>query len=87
MPRLKNPHEREPVHTLHQAPLRPIDCIVLQRLLPECLLAVECHRVRDGFVTDPIADPVCVAGPEEDGECLVCLEEGGQGWEVGAGVF
>lgn len=50
MPRLENPHEHKPVHTLHQSPLRPIHRIVLQRLLAESLLAVEFHRVRNGFV-------------------------------------
>ena len=87
MPRLKNPHKHKTVHTLHQPPLRPIDRIALQRLLPECLLAVEVHRVRDGFVANPVADPVCVTGPKDDGECMVVLEEGGECWEGGAGVF
>lgn len=76
MPRLKNPHKHKTVHTLHQPPLRPIDRIALQRLLPECLLAVEFHRMRDGFVANPVADPVCVTGPENDGQCVVGLEEG-----------
>ena len=87
MPRLKSPHQDQPVHALYQPSLRSIDCIALQRFLPECLLAVECHRMRDSFVALPVADPVCVAGPEDDGECVVGLEERGEGWEVIVGEF
>ena len=60
-------------------PLRPIHRIVLQRLLAEFLLVVEFHRVRNGFVAVPIADPICLAGPEDNGEYMVRLEESGEG--------
>lgn len=79
---LKNPHERETLHTLNRPPLHSVNRIRLQLFRAKLLLSVEFQRIRDVVVPSPVTYPVCVAGPEKHLKSR--LDEVREGWEVGS---
>ena len=84
MPRTKHPQKAQIIHALERAPLGAIDRIRLQRLRCESLRAGVGDGVCGGEAAEPVADPVCVAGPDDDADAG--LNDGGEGGEEAAGV-
>ena len=84
MPRPKDPQKAQIIHTLKRAPLGPINRIRLQRLLRERGRCGVGDGVGGAQAAEPVADPVCVAGPDDDADAG--LDDGGEGGEERAGV-
>lgn len=85
MPRRENPQETQIPNRLKRAPLRPRNCIRLQRRSREGACAGVGNHVRGREPAEPVADPVGVAGPDEGREA--CLHDGAEGGQEGAGVW
>lgn len=65
MPRPKNPQKCKTPNTLNPPLLHPVNTVRNQLLSPEFLSSIECDCVSDIVVSNPVTDPVSVAGPEE----------------------
>ena len=84
MPGPKHPQKAQIIHRLDRAPLRPVHRIRRQRLGRERAGAGITDRVGGREPAEPIADPIRVAGPEDDADAA--LDDGGEGGEEVAGV-
>jgi hypothetical protein len=67
MPRLKDPNEGQIALRLIRAALLPIDTVRLQCLIREYRLAWVGYRVSRGQSTQPVANPICIACPDDCG--------------------
>ena len=84
MPGPKHPQKAKIIHRLDRAPLRPADGIGGQRLGRESRGAGISDRVGGREAAEPVADEICVAGPQDDADAA--LDDGGEGGEEVAGV-
>ena len=84
MPGPKHAQKAQIIHRLHRAPLRPVHSIGRQRLRRERLRAGIRNRVGGREAAEPVADPIRVAGPQDDADAA--LDDGGEGGEEVAGV-
>lgn len=85
----KNPQPAKLAHSLVSAHALAGNRIRLHRRGIERRRARILHRIGDGETAEPVADPVCIAGPEEDldgGSLEEGIKFGGEGagiWEWG----
>ena len=84
VPRAKHPQEAEIVDALERAPFRAVDRVGCQRRGRERGRAGVRDRVGGREAAEPVADPVGVAGPQDDADAA--LDDGGEGGEEVAGV-
>ena len=84
MPGPKDPEKAQIVHRLEGAALGAGDGVGGQRLGGEGRGAGIGDGVCGGEAAEPVADPVGVAGPEDDADAG--LDDGGEGGEEVAGV-
>ena len=84
MPGAKHPQKAQVIHALERTTFGAIDRIRLQRLGGKSLRASIGDRVCGVQPAEPIADPVGVAGPEDDADAG--LDYCGEGGEEAAGV-
>ena len=84
VPGAKHPDEAEVARRLERAGLRPVDGVGRQGRGREGGLARVGDGVRGREPAEPVADPVGVAGPQDDADAA--LHDGGEGREEVAGV-
>jgi hypothetical protein len=65
MTRPKNPQPAQIPHRLVSPGSRPINRITTHRFRLKHALSTICYGVRDSEPAKPVADPVCVASPDE----------------------
>jgi hypothetical protein len=61
----ENPQPAQIPHTLERARRSPTNSITAYRLILKRTLSTISDSIRDSESTKPIADPVCVTGPDE----------------------
>ena len=85
MPGPKHPQPTQVPLRLERAPRRPVHGVALHRQALEGRLAAVGDGVCGGEATEPVADPICVSGPDEGG--YTRLDDGGEGGKEGARVW
>ena len=85
MPRPKNSQPAQIPHVLVRPARRPTDRIALHSFAPECARSTVLNGVGDGETTEPVTDPVGVAGPDQDLDAG--LHDGGESAQEGARIW
>jgi hypothetical protein len=85
MPRPKNSQPAQIPHVLERPTRCPTDRIALHGFARERARPTILDAVGDGEATEPVTDPVGVAGPDQDLDAG--LHDGGEGAEEGARIW